>query len=106
MPEHAPDKPAFGATCNGCGLCCAVEVCRIGQMAFGDVPAPCPGLTFVQGRFWCQLVLAEQQAQGLGVVTAPRLAEALAIGRGCDAEDDDTRATPCKEEEPWTPETR
>jgi len=65
-------------------------------MAFGNVPAPCPGLTLVQGRFWCQLVLAEQQAQGLGVVTAPRLAEALAIGRGCDSQVEetyDTRAT-------------
>jgi len=85
MAKLLPDQPAFGAPCNGCGLCCAREVCAIGRLAFGDVPPPCPGLTYAEGRLWCRLVLVEQAA-GL----APVLATALGIGRGCDASFEET----------------
>ena len=79
---RAPEKPAYGTPCNGCGLCCAVEVCAIGKIAFGEVPAPCPGMLFDEGRFHCKLVLVERLS-GM----APRIATALGIGKGCDADD-------------------
>jgi hypothetical protein len=25
-------KPSYGATCNGCGLCCKLEICGVGEM--------------------------------------------------------------------------
>ena len=81
----APPKPTFGATCNGCGVCCQQEVCRVGQVIFGAIPGPCPALTWVQGRFWCGLVLAEYHARRQDPTTLPLIEHTLAIGRGCDA---------------------
>lgn len=75
----APEKPAFGAPCNGCGFCCASEVCKVGRVAFGDVPAPCPALVFDAGRWWCGLVVLEQHRGD-----DPLFARTLAIGVGCD----------------------
>lgn len=83
MSDHnAPPKPRHGEPCNGCGLCCAAEVCEIGQMAFPGASAPCPGMLFDEGRFHCKLVLTEQMA-GM----EPLIARALGIGKGCDADD-------------------
>ncbi|MDP2164479.1 MAG: hypothetical protein Q8K21_09725 [Hydrogenophaga sp.] len=31
QPE-APAKPALGAPCNGCGVCCLAEPCPLGQV--------------------------------------------------------------------------
>jgi hypothetical protein len=53
---------------------------------FGDVPAPCPALTWLQGRFWCGLVLAETAARHQDPTLVPYLAQTLAIGRGCDSD--------------------
>ena len=80
--ERAPPKPRYGAPCNGCGLCCAAEVCAIGREAFGTTEAPCPGMMFNEGRFQCEMILIEQMA-GM----EPLLVQALGIGKGCDADD-------------------
>lgn len=80
--DHGPEKPAFGETCNGCGFCCAAEVCKLGKHIHGDAQeAPCPSLVFQNGRFWCGAVLAAD-SMGLG----PALRFSLGIGAGCDAE--------------------
>ena len=82
LPPVIQEKPMFGAACNGCGLCCAMEVCKIGLIAHGEsTPAPCPSLVFRGSRFWCEFVLAESAA-GLD----PLIFNSLAIGRGCDAD--------------------
>mgnify|MGYP001583561810 FL=1 len=86
MSDTAPEKPPFGAPCNGCGVCCIAELCQIGRKAFGDIPGPCPALQFHQGRFWCGVVLAEYEGRRQGVIELPLLEQTLAIGRGCDAE--------------------
>lgn len=87
MSDTAPEKPPFGAPCNGCGVCCIAELCQIGSAAFGDIPGPCPALQFHHGRFWCGLVLAEYEGRRQGIIELPLLEHTLAIGRGCDAED-------------------
>lgn len=79
---RALPKAPYGSPCNGCGFCCAAEVCAIGREAFGDVPAPCPGMLFDEGRFHCKLVLIESLS-GM----EPLLATVLGIGKGCDADD-------------------
>jgi hypothetical protein len=76
-------KPPFGAPCNGCGLCCRMQVCGIGQVAFPDAVAPCPALRFDGRRYRCSLVEMETD-QGV----PPVLANALGIGRGCCSDDD------------------
>lgn len=78
----APPKAAYGSPCNGCGMCCAAEVCAIGKLAFPEAEAPCPAMVFEDNRFYCGIVLAEQAA-GL----APAVYEALGIGKGCCADD-------------------
>lgn len=77
-------KPRFGQPCNGCGVCCAVEVCAIGAMAFPGAEAPCPALKMAPDgkRTVCALVALEE-----AIGMPPVLREALAIGMGCDSED-------------------
>lgn len=83
LPEHPlPPKPRYLEACNGCGLCCSVEVCEAGKIAMPGVKAPCPMLEFRDGRTFCKLV-ATEKAFGL----EPILAKALAIGVGCGMED-------------------
>lgn len=57
-------KPAIGEPCNGCGLCCKVQVCRNGAYVLGlvdilgdTVPGPCPALISKNdGSFTCGVV--------------------------------------------------
>lgn len=76
-------KPRRGEPCNGCGLCCSIEVCAIGEKIFGDV-SPCPALKYADGRTYCELVLMEKDEN-------PRLPfmvhKALGIGKGCCSDD-------------------
>ncbi len=83
--SHAPEKPRFGEPCNGCGFCCASEVCKVGLAMFGDdTPAPCPAMVYSDGRFWCGIVEAAD-ATAPGPATFLRLL--LGVGLGCDSED-------------------
>ena len=96
----APVKPAFAATCNGCGHCCERQVCDIGCRTFDLAPcqAPCPALEYeaADGRFYCGLVRRPSHyivpdkpdfAQADSVV-APLVSKALGVGNGCGAPDD------------------
>jgi hypothetical protein len=84
--ELVKNKPAFGSPCNGCGFCCAAQVCKLGLDVYGDVPAPCPGLKRVDGRFVCALV---QMADEMGPNHAAALRFILGVGLGCDSETDE-----------------
>lgn len=55
--EDDPQKPAYGASCNGCGLCCTATACSL-AMAFVDGAVEgqrCPALEWTDNRFWCGL---------------------------------------------------
>lgn len=82
-----PAKPRFGSPCNGCGLCCALEICSIGEKVFPGAGAPCPALKITEDRrrTYCELVAIEK-IHGL----KPIIATALGVGLGCDAGDVDT----------------
>lgn len=81
MQERAPEKPRYGSPCNGCGFCCAAEQCKLSVAVFGEVGAPCPGMQFESGRFFCG-VLREAPAD-----IQPLIAFTLGIGAGCDSDD-------------------
>lgn len=75
-------KPLKGSPCNGCGLCCAQEVCEIGIGILGSVPPPCPLLVYREGRTFCGAV---EQGTNFSRIMFKRL---LGIGKGCCSEDE------------------
>lgn len=58
------NKPKIGQPCNGCGICCRLQVCRNGAYILGlvkelgdTVPGPCPALwKNTDGSFSCGIV--------------------------------------------------
>ncbi len=82
LKEALSKKPEFDKKCNGCGLCCMMEVCAIGKGIYGKrIEAPCPALMkdTKLNRFFCGVVKMEKESG-----TKPVFAEALGIGKGCD----------------------
>lgn len=86
-----PDKPKCGSPCNGCGVCCASEVCPIGVLAYGDISAPCPALILspCRSKAICGLVAIESDHE-----MEPLLKEQLGIGLGCSMDDGDDCVMP------------
>jgi hypothetical protein len=79
-----PPKPKHGAACNGCGLCCALELCEVAKIMHPGASAPCPSLKLTPDgtRTYCEVVAFEEFA-GVERLTA----KALGIGLGCSMED-------------------
>lgn len=78
-------KPEFGSPCNGCGHCCAAEVCAVGVKALGEhAKAPCPLMRFHDGRWWCAVV---EEAERVDIASGAHMKWRMGIGIGCDADD-------------------
>ncbi|MEK9802796.1 MAG: hypothetical protein VW475_05250, partial [Curvibacter sp.] len=45
----APSKPAQGQPCNGCGVCCLVEPCPLGQLLSRRRRGACSALRWEEG---------------------------------------------------------
>ena len=93
LPADAPDKPAPGAPCNGCGLCCAAELCPLGRVAFRKSRGPCPALVWrpEDRRHVCGLATAPKthlpRLPGPLIPLFIRLARRwIAAGIGCDSD--------------------
>lgn len=93
LHRAAPHKPAFGAPCNGCGVCCASEPCPLSLVLLGHRQGSCPALTWQPdgGRYGCGLVFAPaRHLRWLPRVLAgpaARLARRwIAAGSGCDCD--------------------
>jgi hypothetical protein len=67
-PE-APTKPALGAPCNGCGLCCLVAPCPLGMVLSGRRTGACDALRWQ----------AETGVYRCGAITEPRAVLRLAL---------------------------
>lgn len=73
-------KPAEGADCTRCGLCCVAIPCGIGLMLGSPVNEPCQLLEWEDGKSKC------------GALSRPggeAFARRLGIGKGCDSGPDD-----------------
>ena len=54
MPDHAtirihpaaPPKPAVGAACNGCGVCCLAAPCPVSALLLAHKENACPALVW------------------------------------------------------------
>ncbi|MBN9409664.1 MAG: hypothetical protein J0H69_10990 [Burkholderiales bacterium] len=90
-PE-APAKPAYGAPCNGCGVCCLAEPCPLGMVVSRRRHGACDALRWraAEARYVCGMVA--DPAEVLGPrwrFAAPLLARLarrwISAGSGCDA---------------------
>lgn len=97
---EAPPKPALGAPCNGCGVCCLAEPCPVGMLVSRKRSGACVALVWRDAsgtepaRYQCGLML---QAAGQGSEGAARglpwwrrvwlawVRRLIASGSGCDA---------------------
>ncbi|BDT69297.1 hypothetical protein os1_34870 [Comamonadaceae bacterium OS-1] len=88
----APAKPAVGAPCNGCGVCCLSAPCPLGILLSGRRRGACAALRWddAQARYLCGAIA--QPATVLGPRwrwAAPVLGRWarrwVAAGIGCDS---------------------
>lgn len=87
----APEKPAAGAPCNGCGVCCAIAPCPLSRFLLGHRDGKCPALVWQVSRYACGLVVAPAEHLRWLPVRAVPLARRLALrwiaaGSGCDCD--------------------
>ena len=88
----APDKPAAGQPCNGCGVCCLLETCPAARLRFLQRHGPCPALEWsaAESRYLCGLLVRPARYLPLpprGEPLARRLlARWIAAGQGCDCQ--------------------
>ncbi len=92
LHADAPPKPAEGAPCNGCGLCCLAEPCPLGMLVSRRRHGACVALRWddAQTRYLCGMVADPGSVTGLRHrwIAAPMAWLArrwIAAGVGCDA---------------------
>lgn len=85
-------KPAHGAPCTRCGLCCVATICPLGRAVFKRSEGPCPALEQVEPHVYaCGLVAnpanyAKHVTDACGPLVASAAAGMLVgSGDGCDA---------------------
>ena len=90
---NAPAKPALGAACNGCGLCCLAAPCPLGMLVSRRRQGACHALQWdaSQQRYRCGMVSDPGAILGWqhpwAVALVARLAQRwIASGVGCDAD--------------------
>jgi len=84
----APDKPALGAPCNGCGICCLAEPCPVGMLVTRRRRGACALLRWraEQGRYVCALLEPRPHVPWWRRPGRALLRRWLAIDRGCDSD--------------------
>ena len=90
LQPDAPAKPALGAPCNGCGLCCAAEPCPLGMLLSRRRRGTCIALFWdaAETRYRCGVITdPRRHLPWLPAAIARRLAHRwIAAARGCDAD--------------------
>jgi len=92
LQAEAPPKPALGAPCNGCGVCCAIEPCPLGMWLSRRRRGACDALQWDAGqrRYECGVVAQPGRwLPALPATLARRLAlRWISAARGCDCSDE------------------
>lgn len=86
----APAKPAAGAPCNGCGVCCAAEPCPLGVLLSRRRRGACRALLWdgQAGRYRCGAVATPRRfVPWWPAAWTRRLAlRWIAAAQGCDCD--------------------
>lgn len=93
----APSKPAWGQPCNGCGVCCLVEPCPLGQLLSRRRHGACVALRWEAAGYLyrcgamltpTEVLQAAVPGRWLRVLLRPLLRRLagrwIAAGQGCD----------------------
>jgi len=66
QPE-APPKPAVGAPCNGCGVCCLAEPCPLGMLVSLKREGACRALVWSDAdrQYRCGMLVHPSRYVGL-----------------------------------------
>jgi hypothetical protein len=95
IEPDAPAKPATGAACNGCGLCCAWQPCPLGMLVSRRLQGRCDALTWSPqtARYHCAMLTQPRQhwpwLPGWAATLLSRLSRRwIAAGAGCDFDAD------------------
>ncbi len=90
LRPEAPPKPAAGAACNGCGVCCAAEPCPLGMLLSRRRRGACRALLWDDGtrRYRCGAIAAPRRfVPWLPAAWTRRLAwRWIAAASGCDCD--------------------
>lgn len=93
----APDKPALGQACNGCGVCCLAEPCPVGIVVTRRRSGPCKALVWnaADSRYRCGVVAEPRTflprwylwlGKGAERVAVRMVLRLIAAERGCDSD--------------------
>lgn len=79
---EAPPKPALGAPCNGCGVCCLSEPCPLGVVVSRRFKGACAAVQWdeTSRRYQCGVLAEAKQPTWRWLVR-----RWIAAGLGCDA---------------------
>jgi hypothetical protein len=82
----AASKPAVGAPCNGCGLCCLAEPCPLGVLLSRSRVGPCQVLQWneTERQYRCGALGSGARRHGLARLQAFLVGRWIAAGAGCD----------------------
>jgi hypothetical protein len=91
LHPDAPGKPAEGDTCNGCGVCCAIETCPPARLRFLQVDGPCPALLWSEARQRYHCGMLQRPGDYIGWLptrfearVSALMSRWIAAGTGCD----------------------
>jgi len=92
LHAEAPAKPAYGAPCNGCGVCCASEPCPLGMLLSTARKGACKALRWddARSRYVCGVVSAPHtvlpgRLRGFAPLLGKLARRWISAGSGCDA---------------------
>jgi len=90
LHPQSPEKPVYGAPCNGCGVCCAAGPCPVALVFLFQFKGKCRALLWQDERYVCGMVaspdryvklIPEKWRASGGRFFASR----IAAGAGCDS---------------------
>ena len=93
LHQQAPNKPDYGAKCNGCGVCCAAEPCPVAHLLLWQFNGSCRALQWHEDkqRYQCGMVIEPYQylrfiPKRLSPLISKWCAARIAMDIGCDSQ--------------------